>query len=700
MADQRWVDDPFTTPDRGTVLMPGLARGNTPGDGGSPETPLPGLGVEIPLESPKGGFPRSADDDTKSCFDPSSSPLLPPEELPKGLRFRRTLSLRSVTPEADLCSSASSDHIQDSSVRSDGYHSDKDSFTSDAAKTGENGSGSGPPNPPSSDEADAEENAGMEDDDTEMVDQVAQAFVEELTQERAQNDEDVGITPQNAQSVLSAKACLFVANLPKYASDAELHNALALLFESFGQCWIKVHRRNEIPCAFVQYRDEQIAEFALRAARGAVVIGRPCRTEFARAPRSLYVTRRDGQVPSQEEIMELLSPYGAVQEVVMPTPTDLENNNLPPGGWGRFEIYGNCRDAIHELRDNDTYHVRLLREPGNTWRPKPSLFVNVGLHKCMQANTSEIQNIHLRFLPPELAEADLREKFNGYGTILNVTMFQSHKRTDLLEGVISYSHFREAELAVNNEDNLHIRQGRSLHRVSVFYHFHNEDVQGTWYHGQPVPAPLNFQPFWVRGNPIIGGVALQPAYAGMPGALPYVVGDPTNAQNATFIQQPAPNAYTMPVIMPQTPFVQEPVQGPVHDPKATDMANFVYVDSPATRTMRPRGTKGGNHKSRANQRRMAWQAHGYEDSPAPQYHGDQGPFYYYPDGRYDNPFKAKHPDGGRGENIFSDRNPNGRQERDQYRLGGVMSGRVQKTPSPHTNPRDPRSTMQQMQRFL
>jgi hypothetical protein len=75
---------------------------------------------------------------------------------------------------------------------------------------------------------------------------------------------------------------------------------------------------------------------------------------------AVYVTRRDGSIPTRAEILRLLSPFGEVESVFFPSDTDLQMHDLQMGAWARFRIFGDCREAVNvripRLSQPPSYH--------------------------------------------------------------------------------------------------------------------------------------------------------------------------------------------------------------------------------------------------------------------------------------------------------------------------------------------------------
>lgn len=59
----------------------------------------------------------------------------------------------------------------------------------------------------------------------------------------------------------------------------------------------------------------------------------------------MYITRKDGKEPSIGEVNSLLNNYKTT-EIWSPTKTEIEAYGLGNGIWVRFELFGECKDAV------------------------------------------------------------------------------------------------------------------------------------------------------------------------------------------------------------------------------------------------------------------------------------------------------------------------------------------------------------------
>lgn len=194
------------------------------------------------------------------------------------------------------------------------------------------------------------------------------------------------VTADNAQAHLKPECCIFVANLPSARPDALIGSALNDVFSRFGKCFVKLKRDRGMPIAFVQYDNSADASQALDQGAGLIILGRKCRTERAKAPSKsstplpvsllmctgcVYVSRRDGAMPSEGEVVGLLASRGEVEKTWAPTETEQELHKLPPGFFVRFAYYQDAVDAMNVSQMSNFSMSNLAPQESSADAPRP-----------------------------------------------------------------------------------------------------------------------------------------------------------------------------------------------------------------------------------------------------------------------------------------------------------------------------------------
>ncbi|MCJ1435696.1 hypothetical protein MMC27_005071 [Xylographa pallens] len=171
----------------------------------------------------------------------------------------------------------------------------------------------------------------------------------------------VEVTNDNAQALLPPMACVFVANLSSTRTDEQLEYSVTRVFEQFGRVYVKIRRDNRgMPYAFAQYENVSDSERAIEHGRGIAIDGRQCRTERAKAHRSLYLSRVTGGPISEDEACDILKDFGPFEKVWVTSLTDKEMYRLPDGVWVMWAYFQGARDAQNAFKDHPKFR---LEEP-------------------------------------------------------------------------------------------------------------------------------------------------------------------------------------------------------------------------------------------------------------------------------------------------------------------------------------------------
>ncbi|KAK7537270.1 uncharacterized protein J3D65DRAFT_667944 [Phyllosticta citribraziliensis] len=261
------------------------------------------------------------------------------------------------------------------------------------------------------------------------------------------------VTADNAQAHYKPECCIFVANLPSTRPDDVIRNALNDVYARFGKCFIKLKRDRGMPIAFIQYDNAEDASKALGQGAGVFVLGRKARTERAKAPRCVYVSRRDGKIPTEDEVMDLISSRGEIEKTWAASDTDQEVHKLPPGFFVRFTYYQDAVDAINALRDIPMYNVEAQHTPksaisffdSSSIMTKPPPNARAPLFDPSQHDS---RALWIGELPDTVTKSDLARVFGGPGRQIRYIELRIRSSTDRAE-FMSYAfiHYLEPRAA-------------------------------------------------------------------------------------------------------------------------------------------------------------------------------------------------------------------------------------------------------------
>ncbi|KAI4851488.1 hypothetical protein E4T44_02103 [Aureobasidium sp. EXF-8845] len=244
------------------------------------------------------------------------------------------------------------------------------------------------------------------------------------------------VTAENAQALFSPSACIFVANLDRTRSGLDLTEAVKDAFAEIGPCWVKVRfDRKNIPAAFVQFQTDEEAAKANALLHGTRIFGRPCRIKNARAPRTVFVSRRDQADLFVPEAKYHLEQYGKIEHFWTPSHTERAMYNLPAGAFMRFELFQSCQIASRALRNHETLVFTLAQTEKR--QPAPTSYNTILPEIVPNA-------IYVGDLPYDIDQNTLLLIFSHYGRISTVEVRKTQKK----ELAYAFIYFEKDDAAV------------------------------------------------------------------------------------------------------------------------------------------------------------------------------------------------------------------------------------------------------------
>lgn len=104
-------------------------------------------------------------------------------------------------------------------------------------------------------------------------------------------------------------------SLPEPKDDVALEAAIYREFLKYGKCWVKIRRdSHHMPFAFVQFTSDAEAQDALDKGKGALIFGRPCRTEMVKANRTFIIQKKTGTPITIDEAEKVLVAFGQLSK--------------------------------------------------------------------------------------------------------------------------------------------------------------------------------------------------------------------------------------------------------------------------------------------------------------------------------------------------------------------------------------------------
>ncbi|KAI9674968.1 MAG: hypothetical protein M1817_001374 [Caeruleum heppii] len=263
-----------------------------------------------------------------------------------------------------------------------------------------------------------------------VEEQVGQTLAE--TPSPRADHEGEPISKDNAQAILPPSACVFVANLASVKTDEHLERSVSQVFCQFGTVYVKIRRDNRgMPYAFCQFENDDNAREAVVRGRQIVIDGRPCRTEPAKANRSLYLSRLTGGPVSEEAARDILRNHGAIDSCWWSSRTERELYHLPEGIWVKFAYFQDCRDALSALREDTQYRVE---QPATTpeqrgphdrqspltrpnWTPRIITRTN-NTHDNSFMREVDRRSVYVGNLPEGITREEVIQEFSQYGKVM------------------------------------------------------------------------------------------------------------------------------------------------------------------------------------------------------------------------------------------------------------------------------------------
>ncbi|GAB0140955.1 hypothetical protein EsHS_00001563 [Epichloe bromicola] len=170
-------------------------------------------------------------------------------------------------------------------------------------------------------------------------------------------------TSLDAQGIYPGTACMFVANLSQPYDDRTLELEVTKTFSQFGEVWVKIKRDgSQMPFAFCQFTRDDHAQNAVKFGKGMIILGRPCRTEMARAHSSFIVFKKSGDPTSLAEATDLLGQLGEVAKAEFLQEDVQTSLNIPRAALVTYKMYDNRRDPVKYFAQNQNFLV-LANDP-------------------------------------------------------------------------------------------------------------------------------------------------------------------------------------------------------------------------------------------------------------------------------------------------------------------------------------------------
>ncbi|KAG5513333.1 hypothetical protein PMAC_001396 [Pneumocystis sp. 'macacae'] len=238
-------------------------------------------------------------------------------------------------------------------------------------------------------------------------------------------------------------ACLFVASLSSSRTDEQLCVSVTNHFRKWGNLLnVKVLKDwMQRPYSFVQFENFDDAKRALREAHNTVIDGRHIRVEKARVNRTLYISRI-GQPLEEQDVRNLLEPYGEIEDIVIPSNSNhMLRNNTGKCCFARFAFRDDAIQAFSNLRRNGNWIVEWAQN--------------------LDQNTSHVSTIPIdktsifvgQLNPSLVTRESLLNRFKKYGEIVECSLVNKPNSNRTAFAFLQFDSAVSASAAVENENN-------------------------------------------------------------------------------------------------------------------------------------------------------------------------------------------------------------------------------------------------------
>lgn len=250
-------------------------------------------------------------------------------------------------------------------------------------------------------------------------------------------------TTESSENRGRPAACLFVASLSSSRTDEQLCVSVTNHFRKWGNLLnVKVLKDwMQRPYSFVQFENFDDAKRALREAHNTVIDGRHIRVEKARVNRTLYISRI-GQPLEEQDVRNLLEPYGEIEDIVIPSNSShMFRNNLGKCCFARFAFRDDAIQAFSNLRRNGNWVVEWAQNLDQNTSHTPAIPIDKTSIFVGQLN------------PSLVTRESLLNRFKKYGEIVECSLVNKPNSNRTAFAFLQFDSISGASAAVENENN-------------------------------------------------------------------------------------------------------------------------------------------------------------------------------------------------------------------------------------------------------
>jgi polyadenylate-binding protein len=236
-------------------------------------------------------------------------------------------------------------------------------------------------------------------------------------------------------------------SLPEPKEDLHLEAAIYREFLKYGKCWVKIRRDpHHMPFAFVQFTSDEEAKNALENGKGAIICGRPCRTEMVKANRTFIIQKKSGAHITAAEAKNTLRAYGSLNKCEVLHPQLREPLGFPSTVLVEFSMFDATRDLHTAFRHDPVYIVAAFDLKKNCAATRDS-----SDEAFLAACERDRRSVFVGDLPVHATEDDIKELFSTTGDVLKVNVIKKVNNSGIARTMafVEYSQPDMPEIAIS-----------------------------------------------------------------------------------------------------------------------------------------------------------------------------------------------------------------------------------------------------------
>jgi len=271
--------------------------------------------------------------------------------------------------------------------------------------------------------------------------------------------------PETKKKLKTGKGNLFIKNLDENIEVSQLHDA----FANFGEiisCKIAGERSPDggfksHGYGYVLFKNEADAESALKDLEGATINNRPIKIEpFKKQPKenpeetytNIYIKQFPDTIHNNEDLKELFSKYGEVQNAFLP----LGEDGIPKGfGWCNMMNHDDAVKAVTDLKGKhmknlDGTEVEIYADRAMTRQQRKQFLEEQSRnYRRLIYEQYKGRNFYIRNFDENTTEEDLQSIIGRFGEISSLKIMRNAEGLSKKFGFVCFKELDDADKFYN-----------------------------------------------------------------------------------------------------------------------------------------------------------------------------------------------------------------------------------------------------------